>query len=392
MAASAFRSWRFTARASFELVLANGRYWMSIAPIVRRELKRWKVRADSIDDPKLRALALSKLEGESFHAEAAAMLATFAPRPARSSTVEAIVALELMFDYLDGLTELPSRDPLREGDRLFGALTRAVGLPLDDTGTRLEVPLCNDSGYLKALSRAVSSAVAQLPAAQAIREVAQQIASRSGEAQTRMHAAGQLGIEQLEQWGRRESQGTGVDWRELVVGSASSVLVVHALIAAGGDDRTTSGDASRIAEAYLPMCVLLTLLDGLVDHEHDASGDEPAKPGYLSLYEDPDELAETMATVARRGIGKARALPNGARHVMLFTGVVAYYSSAPGADSGRARVAIRRVRDALGPLIFPTLTVMRIWRTARQTKLFGRRRRAGEGALNRRAEERRELA
>ena len=88
---------------------------------MRRELRRWEQRALAIEDPALRALALEKLRGEGFHAEAAAMLATLAPRCHRQDVVEAIVALELLFDYLDGLTERPSGDPLGEGERLFGA-------------------------------------------------------------------------------------------------------------------------------------------------------------------------------------------------------------------------------------------------------------------------------
>ena len=42
------------------------------------------------------------------------MLATFAPRAARAQVVEAIVASQLLFDLLDGLTERPSADPMGE--------------------------------------------------------------------------------------------------------------------------------------------------------------------------------------------------------------------------------------------------------------------------------------
>ena len=51
---------------------------------------------------------------------------------------------------------------------------------------------------------------------------------------------------------------------------------------------------------------------------------------------------------------------------MLLIGVVAYYSSAPGAESELARPVIARLRRELAPLIAPTLAVMRAWRGARR--------------------------
>lgn len=365
MAAGALVERRLMASAGLALVVANVRYWTGTAPIVRGEMKRWQVRAQAIEDPSLRTLALTKLDCEGFHAEAAGMLATFAARRYRHRVVQAIVALEVMFDYLDGLTELPSRDPLREGERLFGALIRAVGLPSDGAGKSLEQPVSDDGGYLEALSRAVSASLAQLPAGQAITEVAQRIASRAGEAQNRMHAVSQLGISQLEEWGRAQAEGMDLDWREVVAGSASSVVVLHALIAAAADSSTTSSDAVRIAEAYLPTCILLTLLDGLVDYEDDRSGDGSGAPGYLGLFE-RDELAEILGQAARRAVPRARRLPHGARHVMLLTGVVAYYGSAAGAEGELGRPVMARLGRELAPLIAPTLAVMRTWRGARR--------------------------
>jgi tetraprenyl-beta-curcumene synthase len=369
---------RLAARAGAELMLANARYWRGVAPTVRTELARWTQRAQAIADPELRTLALSKLEDEGFHAEAAAMLATLAPRAQRSDVVEAIVALELLFDYLDGLSERSSPDPLGDGERLFGALIDAVAVPAAVMHDSPDQPKRNDDGYREALSRAVAVAVARLPAAAAITDVAQRNAARSGQAQTRMHAAAQLGIAQLERWARVEAEGTGLGWRELVAGAASSVLVLHALIAVAADPHTTSEAAQRIAEAYLSTCVVLTLLDGLVDHEHDRSRNGSGTPSYLSLYEHSDGLADTMAALARRAVAQAQELPDGARHVMLLTGVVAYYGSTPGAENGVAKPVVTRLRRELAPLIFPTLAIMRAWRSARRITRSSRAKGAGE--------------
>src|ERR1700735_2167569 len=102
------------ARALAAFALANARYWTGVAGHVRREMCHWQTRAQAIGDPELRALALAKLSTEGFNAEAAAIDATIAPRATRRQAVRAIVALELLFDYLDGLTERPCTDPLGE--------------------------------------------------------------------------------------------------------------------------------------------------------------------------------------------------------------------------------------------------------------------------------------
>jgi tetraprenyl-beta-curcumene synthase len=359
---------RTVSRTVLALLLANVRYWTGIAPLVRREMRRWEQHAQAIPDPMLRTLALAKLRDEGFTAEAAAMLATLAPRSYRKDAVQAIVAIEVMYDYLDGLSEQPSPDPLADGERLFGALISAVAVPGAVPADLLQKPSRCADGYLQELSRAVVLALARLPAAAAITEAAQQIAVRSAQAQIRMHAVPQLGIEQLEQWGTAEAQGTGLGWRELVAGSASSVLAIHALIAAAADASTTSEQAAAIETAYLSTCVLLTLLDGLVDHEQDKSHDRPDQPGYLSLYEDRQELSEVFAQGAQRATRQARELPHGPHHVMTLVGVVAYFTSSPGASGALARPIVAGLHAQLRPLISPTLAIMRTWRLAKRVR------------------------
>jgi len=373
MGSAALGDRRLVARAGLALLLANVRYWTSVAPLVRKELRRWEQRTGEIDDRELRALALDKLHGEGFHAEAAAMLATLAPRSYRGDVVRAILALELMFDYLDGLTERPSDDPLGDGERLFEALVNAVAVVPTGTREPFEEPGLNDNGYLEGLSRTVAAALARLPAASVITEIAQRIAARSGQAQTRMHAAAQLGRKQVEQWARGEAEGTDLQWREVLAGSASSVLAIHALIAAAADANTTSAQAEAIASAYLSTCVLLTLLDGLVDYERDQSQEGPDQPGYLSLYEDRQELSDVLAHGAHRAARQAWELPDGAHHVMTLTGVVAYYSSAPGARGELAAPIVKRLHRQLAPLISPTLWLMRSWRLAKRLRAGNRR-------------------
>jgi tetraprenyl-beta-curcumene synthase len=351
---------RRSTEISWALVKASTRYWTTVAPRVRRELTHWRRRAAEIADPGLRRLALQKIEDEHFNAQAGAMLATLAPRSQRGDAVEAIVALQLLFDLLDGLTEQPLLDPMGEGEELFLAFTRAV--------SKETLPSSPRDSYLDELSAAATGAIQRLPARDAVLDVAGAAASRAAEAQIRMHAASRLGTEQLRIWAEGQAAGTRLRWRETLAGSASSVLAVHALIAAGADPRSTPAQASQIDAAYLSVCAVLTLLDGVVDRERDRRTDAL---GYIGLYEDREVLARALADTARAASEQTRALGHGIDHTMIFTGVVAYYASAPGARTRWARELVTPLLRTLAPTTGPALALMRAWRLAKRARAAG---------------------
>lgn len=352
------------ARAGVALVLANVRYWPMIAPLVRRQLYRWEQRAQAIPDASLRALAFEKLHEERFNAEVAATLATLAPRAHREHTVEAIVALEVMYDYLDGLTEQPVSDPLRNGHQLFRAFTDAMTphAPPSRDYYRYD-PRAEDGGYLAELASVVRGALARLPAASAIADAALASATRCGEAQVLVHAASSTGTARLERWATQQASGTPLEWREFLAGAVASVLAVHALIAAAADRRTTPEQATAIDAAYLSISALSTMLDSLIDYERDLS---TGNPWHLRQYEDPGLMVRPLTEVARRAATAARGLPHASHHIMTLVGVVAYYTSAPTARSGHAVRLVSAIHKELEPLITPTFAVMRAWRLAKR--------------------------
>jgi tetraprenyl-beta-curcumene synthase len=376
------------ARTLAAFALANARYWMCVARQVHTQMRHWEARAQAIEDPELRALALEKLRTEGFNAEAAAMAATIAPRATRVHVVRAIVALELLFDYLDGLTERPHSDPLGEGERLYAAFVCALdpdAVPpsgprktIDShprtssrrrstidpsSGQRPSAPGADD--YLQELGQAVRLSLAQLPASEAIAPFAKRCATRGAQAQIRMHAAAVLGTTQLGEWARAEAQDSGLQWREFAAGAACSVLALHALIAAAADPRTTPAQAQAIEQAYLFTGAMVTLLDGVVDHEHDAAA---GALSYAGLYQDPALLAHALALVAREASRRSGELRNGAHHLMTLAAAAAYWCSAPGAGGAHARPALEELRRELRSLMFIPLLAMRAWRASRAAR------------------------
>jgi tetraprenyl-beta-curcumene synthase len=354
------------------------RYRLGVARVVRVELSRWRQSASEIPDATLRSLALAKLAEEGFHAEAGAMLATLAPSAQRAAAVRAIVALEVLYDYLDGRSESPD---LQRGRRLFAALTAAVGGAEDgwsefgaeeresEHGEELSASIRREKDwkYLATLAGAVRESLANLPGADAVRGALQESAARGAEAQVRVHAASGV-----EPWARSEAQGSGLGWREFLAGAAASVIGCHALIAAAAREGTTPDQARTIAEAYLPVCALTTLLDGIVDHHGDpddaTTGGREGEDGYIGFYADREELAGALAALADGALVAARRHRDTGHHVAMLAGIVAYYATAPGARSGFARGAIDQLRGRFGLLILPMLALMRAWRAARHAR------------------------
>jgi tetraprenyl-beta-curcumene synthase len=350
------------------LLLANARYWPRIAPIVRTSLDRWGERAAAIPDPILSTLAVEKLRDERFNAEVAATLATLAPSSHRRQVVETIVALQVMYDYLDALLEQPTSDPLTNGKQLFQAFTDAVR---PATAPDHDYYLCNsrknDGGYLEELVGAIRAGLAQLSASSVIAEVLRHAAGRCAEAQVRVHAVGQAGSKQLEEWAAREAKGAGLPSREFVAGAMSSVLAVHALVARAAEPRTTLEQATAIDAMYLSVSALGTMLDSLIDFHRDAGTGESQ---YLRSYENLDTFAQRVIAVCEGAGSMAPATPDPARNIVTLVGVVAYYTSSPQARKGPARPVTAHIHRELGPLIIPTLAVMHVWRAAKRIRHY----------------------
>jgi tetraprenyl-beta-curcumene synthase len=338
------------------LAVANARYWPTVLPVVHRELAAWKRSTALIGDRALRELALTKLRNEQFNAEVAATLATLAPREARTRATEAIVALELMFDYLDGRTELHSIDPLGEGARLYRPFVQAAE---GSQHAHTHLPGDSEDRYLWALAARTREGLRSLPAVQQIAATAGRALTRCAETQTRLHAAVALGDSQLREWAEHHGRDSGLGWREYLAGGASSVLAVHALIAAAANPRTSSEQADRIDAAYLAIGGVITILDSLVDRAADRARGEP---GFIRLFPAREELALRTRALIGEALARVREAPHSAHHEMTLAGVAAYYTTHSGARDADVRELVRMVQRALSPTIWPTLGVLRAWR------------------------------
>jgi tetraprenyl-beta-curcumene synthase len=349
---------------------ANARFWPTVLPQVHRGLGFWEAAAQRIPDARLREIALAKLEGERFNTEVAATLATPVPRPQRAAAIGAIVPLQVMYDYLDGVSEEPAGDPLANGRQLFRAFEVALS-PQRQERVDFYAHSANrdDDGYLDALVAACRQSFAMLPMTAAVAPVARAAAIRCGESQTRTHAIGALGVEQLCVWAAAQAAGTGLTWWEYTAGGTASILCVHALIAAAADPGITVVEAERLDRAYLYISAISTLLDSVVDYQRDL---EDGGHSFIAYYGDESRAAAGVEKVIARAAAEASGLRHGAHHQMTAAGVAAYYLSAPTATSPPGPAIRRRAGQELGPLLPAALGVFRCWRLGKAT---GRRRR-----------------
>jgi tetraprenyl-beta-curcumene synthase len=355
----------FLARAGWALVRTHAIYWSRVAPLVRGHLRHWEGRAAAIPDPQLRQLAQGKLVGERFNIEVAAMLATVSPTHHRSDTVRAIVALQIMYDYLDGLTEQPTTDPIHDGLENSKALLEAVctdgAPPISGQSTSARV----DGGYLDELSHTVRTVIKRLPGAAAVTEVVAASVARCAEAQVRVHAAPHTGTLAVEEWASRQAAASGLEWREWLFGAMASVVALHTLIVLSADRLATPARARELDHAYLPLCALVTMLDHLVDHERDVLTGERS---YVDFYGTPEEFSQHTAGVLDCAIERVYTIRDGPYHLMLLSGVVAYYTSQPGATGEFVQSTAEQVQDRLRPLITPMLATLHAWRRAKRLR------------------------
>jgi tetraprenyl-beta-curcumene synthase len=345
---------RFLSAALFVRIAL--RYWLGVYPRVAREMRRWKARADSIEDPQLRRIALEAQRSKRGNIEGAAAFAVLVPRVRRALTVRMIVAWQAAYDYADLLAEQPCVDRSSNARQLHLALLRALepGVPHEDYYAHYD--RCADGDYLRDMIDATRAALAQmsnvrpvsLPAREAItRIIVYQALNQDDDAELASRVGGQT------------SSDHGLQWWETAAANASS-LVVLALLAASADPRLSPSDIAAIERAYHPWIgALHTLLDSLVDLREDA---DAGQASLLAHYASREEAAARMQMMAERALAAARGLRRGSLHALVLAGMVSLYLTAPEASLPEAAPMTERVLDVLGAAAMPSMVVLRVRR------------------------------
>lgn len=337
---------------------AAGRYWTGVFPVARSTQRRLLARAEAIPDPRLRADALASHHDKGSNSEGLAALAVLAPAERRAQVVRSLVSYQLMLDYLDGVSERPSDDPLGNGL----ALHRAFDVALDPRARHEDyyahTAMSDDGGYLRELIEICRAPLPDLPSYPATREALLRQARLCRESQALNHALRYVQVrEEVGDWAERTVAEVGLEpgfeWWELIAAAAASSLCVGALLSLAATPGVAEEDARQVESAYFPWASgLNALLDSLVDLDED-----PAEVSHLRRYESHDRAAERLGTIAVGARSRVAELPDGRLHEAILAAMGALYLiHAEAWRPGREPISLA-VYDALGPLARPALAV-----------------------------------
>jgi tetraprenyl-beta-curcumene synthase len=341
------------------------RYWVGVFPRVAREVYLGRVRATRIPDPVLRSLALEALDRKRGNLEGAAAFAALVGSASRPFVVKMLVACQAICDYLDLLSEQPSRDPIANGCRLHEALIVATTPGESHCDYYRHHDHGDDGGYLRSLVESVREPLSALPMLSLIVEPMRRAAQRVAAYQSLNHGDTDGSYEPFEQWASAETRAvTGLRWWETGAG-AGSTLTLFGLIASAADPRLTPSEVAAIENAYFPWIgALHSLLDSLVDREEDMVSGER---GLIDCYRSPIDAADRMHAITNEALQRASALRCGRRHALIVAAMTSFYiCELRGSSSPHAHLVAPSVLEALGGLAVPTMAIFGARRSLRR--------------------------
>jgi tetraprenyl-beta-curcumene synthase len=333
-------------------------YWLRVFPTARKTKRRLRTLAEQIPDPLLREDALISHDCKGSNSEGLAAMAVLAPAGRCEAVARSLVAYQLMLDYLDGVSERQTDDPIENGH----CLHRAFEVALDPEAAHHDyyalAPSRDDGGYLEALIETCRLPLGGLPSYPAIKDSLLRQAGLCRQSQALNHALPFAPLEQrLDEWAVATAEGAQLEddlaWWELVAAAAASSLTVGALMAVGAKPAATSADAAMVESAYFPWASgLNALLDSLVDLDED-----PVGGSHLRRYDTPEIAAERLQAIAAQARQRLSQLPDGRLHEAIFAAMGALYLAEPKAWLPDCEDMSKAVFAALGPYAVPCLLV-----------------------------------
>ena len=340
--------------------LAAGRYWLTVLPVARCELRRLRRRASEIPDFALRRRALDVYESDWASLEGVAAFAAFAGPDQRATVVRLLVRLQSIYQYTDSLMEQPNSDPAANARQLHTAILTALQPDRPHIDYYRHDTHGDDGGYLVELVDRCRALLAELPSYAVIAAAVLGQAERIVFYQSHINLAGRQDHPALARWAELEAPSKARQrWWEPAAATGSS-LATLALLSAAADPNLTQRHARAVEALYWPwMGTLHTLLDSLIDRAEDAATGQQNLLDHYSSAEEMGERMELLAVDAARRAGEV-----GVEHRLILAGMASLYLSDPNAWLPYARDTTERVLRALGGLARPAMLVLRARRFA----------------------------
>ena len=300
--------------------------YQEVRPEVQEHLRRWKVRAQRIPSPDLRAQALASLDHKAFHSAGGSIYGVLAG-DRQPEAIRFIVAYQTISDYLDNLcdrsTSLDPDDFRLLHTSMLHALTPGAA---PDNYYRLREEQ-DDAGYLSRLVATCQEVLQDLADYDAIAPHLHDLADYYFALQVYKHVRADEREALMRAWFAEHEQSLPpMTWYEFSACSGST-LGIFALVAYACRGDCTASLARAIRDAHFPWVQgLHILLDYLIDQDEDRKGGDL---NFCSYYPDRQEMMTRLSFFYRQANVSVSVLPNAAFHRLINQGLLGIYCSDP---------------------------------------------------------------
>ena len=346
--------------------MARGVLWSRRA--ASHELRAWRERATAIPDVSTREDALDAIVRKRDNSEGASLFSIL-PRHRDGRLLKLLVAYQVMWDFLDSVSERGAGAGPTNGRQLHRALVEALDpeAPISDYYRYHQWK--DDGGFLYELVDTCRCICAELPSYQQVCHLMLDGVQRCAIQSLNHEPDPRRRDEALRQWAEREfSDALGLDWFELT--AAASAFMPHVLLALAAEPSCEPHELIAVHSVYFPWIALaIAMLDSYVDQAADDVSDSHS---YISHYASEQFALSRLAMIIRQVISRTASLPKGRRHTIIAASMVAMYLSKRSANTAVLRAQTRTLVRASGMLAMLLLPAACIWRTTRIRQIASR--------------------
>ena len=314
-----------------------------------------------IQDKSIRKDALDSLVRKRDNVEGASLFSIL-PTHRNKCLLKLLVTYQILWDFLDSVSERGACAGYANGYQLHRALVEALDLDAPISDYYRFHPWKDDGGYLLALVEACRRMCTGLSCYRQVRPLMLQAVERCAIQSLNHEPESSRRDAALKEWAAREFAGEQMlEWFELT--AAASAFPPHILLALAAEPSLDQQELRDVYAAYFPWVGLaIAMLDSYLDQAEDlVSGNH----SYISHYASQTEALERLSMIIGRIVCQARRLPNSRRHAVLTEGIVAWHLSMDSVNTPTAREATRMLACSGGPLTRLLLPIAHIWRATR---------------------------
>lgn len=316
-------------------------------------------------DGPTRTDALEAIVHKRDNAEGASLFSIL-PKNRNEPLLKLLIAYQIMWDYLDSISERGAHAGQDNGHQLHRALVEALDLEAPISDYYRYHPWKEDGGYLLTLVETCRRMCAELPSYRWVRSLMLPAVERCAIQSLNHESDPDRRNTALKGWAEREfANEHKLDWFEMT--AAASAFTPHILLALAAEPSCEQHELVAVYSAYFPWVSLaIAMLDSYIDQTEDALSEGHS---YISHYTSETVALERLATIIRQIVNHAPNLPNGRRHAVLIEGIVAWHLSIGSVNTPTTSEKTRMLAHAGGPLTRLLLSMAQIWRTTRMLRV-----------------------